>query len=694
MYLRHSRYFLSIIFLFILIFSASLFAAGLSAEQLLELKSVSGAKLSPDGKHIAYTVRVPRTAEDEVGGAYNELYVMNVKSKQTLPFITGKVHISGIQWRPDGTGISFTTRRGESKKSQIWFIPLSGGEARQLTDVETGISGYEWHLSGNRILFSATEGSTAREKALKKKGYGFIYYEENLKHKNLYCVKVLDNKANTEAHQLTEGFTVWNFTFAPDGKSIAYTASEKNLIDQNYMFKEIYLLDTASKKSRQLTQFAPRKIGNFKFSPDGKYIAVSAALDKSDHASSQAYLLNVADGTVKNLTPENFPGHMRWVSWKDNKTMLVGTAEGTVNNLYSVSIKDGKRKQILSSSGNGGATFYSIDFTKDFKSALIVGSTPKYPSELYFWKPGKKMQQLTRLNQSLDSVELGKQVVLQYKADDDQDLEGLLIYPVGYQAGQKYPLVVLVHGGPESNYSNGWVTRYATPGQVLAAKGYLVFYPNYRASTGYGLKFAKAGLGDPAGREFDDIRDGIKYLIDQGMADPERVGLGGGSYGGYAAAWFATYYTKYIKAACMFVGISDLISKRGTTDIPYEEMYVHSVDPLEKMWKLSLERSPIYYAHQSQTATLIFGGAADPRVHPSQSMELYRRMKMNQHPAVRLVQYPGEGHGNRNQPGRIDVLYRTLDWYDWYVKDKKPLDGEMPALDISDKYGIELPEGN
>jgi len=678
---------------FLLITQIPLWAEGLSAEQLLNLKAVSGAKLSPDGQHIAYTVRVPRTADDEAGGAYNELYVMNVRTKQTLPFITGKVHIGGVKWRPDGSGISFTTRRGGSKKNQVWFIPLKGGEARQLTDIETGISAYEWHPSGNRILFSATEMVSAREKALKKKGYGFIYYEENLKNKNLYCVKVLDNEVNSEAYQLTEGFTVWNFTFAPDGKSIAYTATDKNLIDQNYMFKEIYLLDTASKESRQLTQFAPRKIGNFKFSPDGKHLAISAALDKSDHASSQAFLLNVATTEVTNLTPENFPGHMRWVSWKDSKTMLVGAAEGMVNNLYAVSIKDGKRKQILSSVNNGGVTFYSIDFTKDFKSALIVGSTPQHPRELYYWKPGKKPQQLTHLSKALEAVDLGRQVVYKYKADDGQELEGLLIYPVGYQQGTKYPLVVLVHGGPEANYSNGWVTRYAEPGQVLAAKGFLVFYPNYRASTGYGLKFAKAGLNDPAGREFDDIRDGIVNLIDQGIADPDRVGLGGGSYGGYAAAWFATYYTKYIKAACMFVGISNLISKRGTTDIPYEEMYVHSVDPLEKMWKLSLERSPIYYAHQSKTATLIFGGAADPRVHPSQSMELYRRMKMNQHPAVRLVQYPGEGHGNRKQPGRIDVLYRILDWYDWYVKDLKALDGEMPPLDISDKYGIELPEG-
>jgi len=142
----------------------------------------------------------------------------------------------------------------------------------------------------------------------------------------------------------------------------------------------------------------------------------------------------------------------------------------------------------------------------------------------------------------------------------------------------------------------------------------------------------------------------------------------------------------------MFVGISDLISKRSTTDIPYEELYVHSGKKLEEMWDFSLKRSPIYWAHQSKTAVLIIGGAADTRVHPSQSLEFYRRLKMNDHPAVRLVQYPGEGHGNRKQPGRIDVLHRQIQWYDWYVKDKKPLDGPMPPLDISECYGLEFEE--
>jgi dipeptidyl aminopeptidase/acylaminoacyl peptidase len=236
----------------------------------------------------------------------------------------------------------------------------------------------------------------------------------------------------------------------------------------------------------------------------------------------------------------------------------------------------------------------------------------------------------------------------------------------------------------------GWLSAYSRPAQALCGEGYFVYFPNYRSSTGYGLEHVKWHLGDAAGVEFDDIADGIESLCNQGLADAERVGLGGGSYGGYAANWFATYYTDLVRAVVSFVGISDLVSKRSTTDIPYEELYVHSGKLLEDMWQLSLERSPIYYAHQSHTATLILGGAADTRVDPSQSLEMYRRLKMNGHPAVRLVRYPGEGHGNRKMPGRRDVLYRTVRWYNWFVRDARPLDGGMPAADISDLYPLDL----
>ena len=249
-----------------------------------------------------------------------------------------------------------------------------------------------------------------------------------------------------------------------------------------------------------------------------------------------------------------------------------------------------------------------------------------------------------------------------------------------------------MHGGPESHYGYEWRNAYSRPIEVLASRGYAVFLPNYRASTGYGLAHTQAHLGDPAGVEFDDIADGIRHLIDIGLVDPERVGLGGGSYGGFAAAWFSTYYTEMVKASVMFVGLSNLISRRGTTDIAYEELYVHSGDDLENMWQMNLERSPVYWAHQSRTATLILSGLKDTRVHPSQSLEMFRRMKMNNHPAVRLVQYPGEGHGNKKMPGRRDVLYRTLQWYDWYVKNARPITDGKPDADISDQYPMELPE--
>ena len=143
-----------------------------------------------------------------------------------------------------------------------------------------------------------------------------------------------------------------------------------------------------------------------------------------------------------------------------------------------------------------------------------------------------------------------------------------------------------------------------------------------------------------------------------------------------------------VRAVSMFVGISNLISKHGTTDIPLEELYVHSGKKLEEMWEFSLERSPIYWAHQSRTAVLIMHGDSDTRVHPTQSLEMYRRLKMNGHPAVRLVFYPGEGHGNARQTGQVDVLCRHLEWYDWYVRDAKPLDGGMAPLDVSACYGL------
>lgn len=680
-----------VFFLLSVLFTLFQFGSGAAevfqAQDVLKTKTCSDAQISPDGQWIAYTTRKTRDANAKAGGSYSELYVMSTRTHREKPFITGDVSIRTIRWSPDGSMLAFLAKRGKKAKKQVWKIPIDGGEAVQVTHSKTNVSDYRWHPKKNKIAYIAAAPETPGEKELEEKGYGFTVYEENLKHENLYMIDL--DKEKAEARQLTENITVWGFKFAPHGKTIAAVVSAKNLVDHSYMFQKIHLLDLESGKLEQLTG-NPGKLGKFEFSPDGSKLVYTASLDRKDHSVSQLYVIDIRTKKQKNLTVPDFRGHVKWARWKDKKTILYYSGEGVWPTLSLVPAAGGERKIILNCKTTG-VTFRSASFTADFKYAAFVGSAPVIPGELFYWKTGQpKVKQLTNLNPWLAHRKLGKQEVIRYKARDGLEIEGLLILPVDYSEGQRYPLIVVVHGGPESHYSNRWVTRYSTPGQVLAGRGYAVFFPNYRASTGYGVKFALEGYEDAAGKEFDDIADGIDFLVKKGIADRERVGLGGGSYGGFAAAWFASYYTKYVRAVCMFVGISDLISKRGTTDIPYEELYVHSGEKLEKTWEFSLKRSPIYWAHQSKTAVLILGGADDPRVHPSQSLEFYRRLKMNDHPAVRLVQYPGEGHGNRKQPGQIDLLHRVLRWYDWYVKNKKSLDGPLPHNDISDRYGLEL----
>jgi len=237
----------------------------------------------------------------------------------------------------------------------------------------------------------------------------------------------------------------------------------------------------------------------------------------------------------------------------------------------------------------------------------------------------------------------------------------------------------MVHGGPESHYSNGWITRYVTPGQVLAARGFAVFYPNYRGSTGRGLAFAMGGQGDYAGAEFNDLVDGVEHLAGLGLIDRDRVGVTGGSYGGFAAAWCATALSEHFKASVMFVGVSDQLSKFGTTNIPNEMYLVHARSwPWEK-WDFYRERSPIYHAEKHRTPLLILHGKNDPRVHPSQSLIMYRYLKTLDQAPVRLVWYPGEGHGNRMAAARLDYAHRLVRWMEHYVTGPG---GDMPAIDL------------
>ena len=315
----------------------------------------------------------------------------------------------------------------------------------------------------------------------------------------------------------------------------------------------------------------------------------------------------------------------------------------------------------------------------------LGGSTMWHPSELFTYDVRKRnLKRQTTLNPWLKDKKFGVQERMTYTSRDGLKMEGVLAYPLDYKEGTKYPLITYIHGGPEACVKNGWTTYYSLWGQVATAKGYFVFMPNYRGSSGRGVAFSKMNQGDLGDEEFNDVLDGIDDLIARGMVDKTKVGIGGGSYGGYFAAWAATKHSDRFAAAVVFVGISDQLSKRYSTDIPYESYYSHW-----KFWphenrELVIDRSPITHAENNKTPTLILHGKNDTRVHPSQSLMLYRALKLPKKAPVRLIWYPEEGHGNRKNPARLDYNLRTLAWFDYYLKGGGNKN-QLPAKDLEYK---------
>ncbi len=409
----------------------------------------------------------------------------------------------------------------------------------------------------------------------------------------------------------------------------------------------------------------PGKLGDIAWSPDGAHLAVVSAEDIHDPSAGRLMVASVADGRLRDLLP-NFDGHIGRVAWQDADTVMYVAAVHTGSVFGKVDINGSGLKTLVA---NGGPVLRSLSMSRDGQSGVFVADHPGHPREVYFMKHGDSApRRLTQSNATLREKRLAKQEVVAFKARDGLELEGILIYPLDYDPAERYPLILVVHGGPEGHYSNGWVSGYNAPGQVAAARGFAVFYPNYRGGTGRGVAHSKLGQADYGGKEFDDLVDAIAHLVALGLVDESKVGITGGSYGGYASAWGATKLSEHFAAAVMAVGISDQVAKAGTTDIPNEMNLVHSRKWPWEDWDWFRERSPIYYVEQARTPILICHGEDDTRVHPSQSLELHRYLKTIGKVPVRLVLYPGEGHGNRKAAARLDYALRQLRWMEHYLK--------------------------
>ncbi len=635
---------------------------GMKPLEVAKIKTVSDVKISDDGKYSAYMLNNPADPLKENKPANIELYIYLPGEGQSIPFIT-RSNISEVSFRPKHQSITFLATMDDEKNSSLYEIPLTGGEAVNLFTFNTSISDYDWSPDGEKIVFIAAEKDKDENeaKAEKKLPYQPKVYEEELAMHHAWVVS-LNNKEDVKKVQVTGHF--YDVKWSPGGNKIAVATAPTPLVDDRYMKQSIHIADAENLKETGSVDHQG-KLGEMAFNPDGTKLVFIGGADIHDPIAGRLFVVSSNGGSPENLCPD-YEGKFESFEWSNNQIISFISSEG-VWSAYGTIQSDGSdwKKERL----EDGPVLRSF-YQSQGGTVVFAADTPEHPGELYLKQEDSKPQRVTFHNEWLENVALGEQEVVIYQAEDGLEIQGLLIKPLQYVEGRQYPLITVVHGGPESHYSNGWLTNYSTVGQVGAALGYAVFYPNYRGSTGRGEVFLKSSQRDLAGKEFDDVVDGVDYLVAQGIADEKKVGVTGGSYGGYATGWFATRYTDRFAAGVMFVGISNNISSWGTSDIPEELYLVHTRQQIWEDYEFFLERSPVYYAGQSKTPLLIMAGEDDTRVHPSQSIELYRHIKTRTETPVRLVLYPGEGHGNRNATARLDYSLRQLRWFEKYLKDK------------------------
>ena len=665
---------MSVLFVLLGLCLAPAFGATIDALDIAKIRSAGSSAISPDGTQVAYLLSVPRELwEEDSGRSWNELHVVGADGTDRT-FISGHQNVSSIRWAPDGSGIFFLAKRGDDKFTSLYRISMMGGEAVQVLKHEAAIGSYDIHADGKTVAFTAKPKEDKKEKKLKKKGFNAEVFEENLHNVGVWIAEL-----SGEARRLDLKGSASSIVWSPVDDRLLLMLAPTPLIDDSYMRKRIHIVD--SKSGDVLQSFKTEgKLGALHWSTDGKSIGMIAAADLNDPSAGRLWVGDAATGKISDRLP-NLMGHVQSFVWKDADTIVYVADIGVWTRIAEVGSK-GKPKTLVKT---GSTILSSISISKNGSAMAMQGQSPSHPSEVFLLDAGSAgAKRLTDSNPWLADRELGPQEVVKFKARDGLALEGILVRPLHEEKGQRYPLVLTVHGGPESHHRNGWMTGYSGPAQMLSAAGFAVFYTNYRASTGYGVEFSKMDHKDMAGGEFDDLVDAVDHLIGTGLVDKDRVGVTGGSYGGYATGWLSTFYSERFAAGVMFVGISDLISKVGTSDIRNELYEVHArVRPWED-WQLFLERSPIYHVQKAKTPLLIMGGKDDTRVYPGQSLALYTYLKMAGDTPVRLVRYPGEGHGNRKSAARFDYTLRMMRWMKHYLQDGGT---DLPPAELEYPFG-------
>jgi len=638
------------------------------ATDIYRLRDVGDPRISPDGEWVAYTVTTVDSTKDK---SDSDLWMVRWNGSRTLRLTSSPENEGSPRWSPDNRYLSFVSGRYESKGGQIWLLDRAGGEAVRLTELKGGVADHEWSPDGTRIaiLSHDPDPEDAKPDSLKSKnpkpividryhfkkdGDGYLDHRRD----HIYVIEVDSKKVvQVTTGDYDESAPRWS----PDGKRLAFVSRRGADPDRDNN-SDIFIVDAAAGATpKQVTTWAGPDRSPV-WSPDGTQIAYLQGSEPQLYAYSQDQLAVVAStGGAPRLLTTALDRDVSDPTWaRDGKSLTVLVPDDRAVHVASIALADGRVTKLL----EGRRVVTGIDVAPTGRT-VARAATATRPVEVFALEGGT-LRTLTHVNDSLfTTLQLGTTEDISFKNKDGLTVGALLVKPASFAAGTKYPLVLRIHGGPNGQDAH----QFSLERELLAAQGYLVLAVNYRGSSGRGQAWKKAIFADWGNKEVQDLLAGVDYVIASGIADPNRLGLGGWSYGGILTDYTIATTTRF-KAATSGAGSALQSTMYGSDQYIYQyEKELGAPWQNPKAWeKVSY---PFWHADKIKTPTLFLGGEKDFNVPIAGSEQMYQALK-SQGIDTQLIVYPGQFHSITRPSYVRDRLERYVGWYDKYLRTATP----------------------
>jgi len=679
---------LSILFVFIFSFTAAQRVP--SFEEVISLRTIGGVAISADGKNIAYTVQTTDWHDNRFD---IEIWLSKNGSKPFQLTNTPKNNSTSPSFSPDGQWLAFLADR--ENKTQIYVMRVDGGEAHAVTSEEENISSYKWHPSGNKIVFLKPDKQNNSRKEIEKRYGEFETDDKEYVHVHLWQTDFIPDMQDPvelpcydkedqqrakagcielpKPERLTEGnFTVTSFAIAPDGNRIAFGHQPSPLIN-SFLKSDISVVDISDKKVNLIVS-NPSSDRLEDWSPDSKELLYTTNLNDTTsnyYTNTSLHVINLSTKVTRQLA-RNLDENLVGFSWTP-LGIYASSWNKTNRHLYRVDPQTGNHTIAFTKPDQ----VYGFSFSKNGARVAFVGRNGDQLNELFVTDIASVKQiKITDMTGQTSDWKTAQSEVISWKSKDGTVIEGVLHKPADYDPSKKYPLLVMIHGGPTGIDTPTPVPGYVYPVLQWLDKGCLVLRPNYRGSAGYGEAFRSLNVKNLGVGDMWDVMSGIDYLDKKGMIDRASMGSMGWSQGGYISA-FLTTNTDVFKAISVGAGISNWMTYYVNTDIhPFTRQYLKATPwSDESIYK---KTSPITNINKAKTPTLIQHGELDKRVPIANAYELVQGLRDHGVPSE-LIVYKGFGHGITKPKERLAATWHNWQWFNKYVW------GENVELPVGDK---------